>query len=265
MKQMITLLACLALTGATVAQDAALATARKEYKALKAEYDAAMDAYYMASRRVSASPEYKKALAAKDRDAMNELRAQVKRPDKKAWTQKFVDAAARYSPAAGEVPFLGWIALWSGDKKKATGAMNSILERHADSEDLLEVAEFVGVLRRAVGEELYEQTREVLAASKHPLIKANALYSKGYALVSTRGRKPSDDDIAKGQALLAECAKLAKGTELALRAMAPHFEKMRLQIGMEVPDIVGKDLDGVAFKLSDYRGKVVVLDFWGDW
>ena len=23
--------------------------------------------------------------------------------------------------------------------------------------------------------------------------------------------------------------------------------------------------DGVKFKLSDYRGKVVVLDFWGDW
>ena len=25
------------------------------------------------------------------------------------------------------------------------------------------------------------------------------------------------------------------------------------------------DLDGVEFKLSDYRGKVVFLDFWGDW
>ena len=24
-------------------------------------------------------------------------------------------------------------------------------------------------------------------------------------------------------------------------------------------------LDGVAFKLSDYKGKVVFLDFWGDW
>ena len=50
-----------------------------------------------------------------------------------------------------------------------------------------------------------------------------------------------------------------------MRARAPEFQRTRLQIGMEVPDIVGADLDGVPFKLSDYRGKVVVIDFWGDW
>jgi thiol-disulfide isomerase/thioredoxin len=32
-----------------------------------------------------------------------------------------------------------------------------------------------------------------------------------------------------------------------------------------VPDLAGEDLDGVAFKLSDYRGKVVLLDFWAHW
>jgi hypothetical protein len=31
------------------------------------------------------------------------------------------------------------------------------------------------------------------------------------------------------------------------------------------PEISGQDLDGAPFKLSDYRGKVVLLDFWGDW
>ena len=43
------------------------------------------------------------------------------------------------------------------------------------------------------------------------------------------------------------------------------FELENLRIGMVAPDIVAKDLDGVEFKLSDYRGKVVVLDFWGNW
>lgn len=29
--------------------------------------------------------------------------------------------------------------------------------------------------------------------------------------------------------------------------------------------ISGKDIDGAKFELSDYEGKVVMLDFWGDW
>ncbi len=38
-----------------------------------------------------------------------------------------------------------------------------------------------------------------------------------------------------------------------------------LKIGGTAPEIEGPDLDGVSFKLSDYRGKVVLLDFWGYW
>lgn len=38
-----------------------------------------------------------------------------------------------------------------------------------------------------------------------------------------------------------------------------------LSVGKIAPEIVGLDLDDVEFKLSDYRGKVVLIDFWGDW
>jgi peroxiredoxin len=38
-----------------------------------------------------------------------------------------------------------------------------------------------------------------------------------------------------------------------------------LVVGKPAPDIEGEDVDGQRFNLSDYRGKVVVLDFWGDW
>jgi peroxiredoxin len=38
-----------------------------------------------------------------------------------------------------------------------------------------------------------------------------------------------------------------------------------LTIGKTAPEIVGHDLDGQEFRLSDYRGKVVVLTFSGDW
>ena len=45
----------------------------------------------------------------------------------------------------------------------------------------------------------------------------------------------------------------------------PIFELEHLQVGSIAPDIVGKDFDGIEFRLSDYRGKVVMLDFWGQW
>jgi hypothetical protein len=38
-----------------------------------------------------------------------------------------------------------------------------------------------------------------------------------------------------------------------------------LRVGKEALDIAGADLDDKQFKLSDYRGKVVLLDFWGNW
>jgi peroxiredoxin len=38
-----------------------------------------------------------------------------------------------------------------------------------------------------------------------------------------------------------------------------------LKVGDPAPEIDGEDLDGKPMKLSEFRGKVVVLDFWGDW
>jgi cytochrome oxidase Cu insertion factor (SCO1/SenC/PrrC family) len=35
--------------------------------------------------------------------------------------------------------------------------------------------------------------------------------------------------------------------------------------GQPAPEITGVDQDSKQFKLSDYRGKVVMLDFWASW
>jgi hypothetical protein len=48
-------------------------------------------------------------------------------------------------------------------------------------------------------------------------------------------------------------------------AAAELNEIRNLGIGKPCPDITGDDIDGKSFKLSDYKGKVVVVDFWGDW
>lgn len=46
------------------------------------------------------------------------------------------------------------------------------------------------------------------------------------------------------------------------KAKAELFQIRHLAVGKEAPEIEGEDQDGQGFKLSDYRGKVVLLDFW---
>jgi hypothetical protein len=45
----------------------------------------------------------------------------------------------------------------------------------------------------------------------------------------------------------------------------PQAPKGAIVVGQPAPEIEAEDLDGKRFKLSDYRGKVVLLDFWGNW
>jgi hypothetical protein len=56
-----------------------------------------------------------------------------------------------------------------------------------------------------------------------------------------------------------------RGKTLGEYARAAIFEIQGLGVGKPAPDIEGEDIEGRRLKLSDYRGKVVVLDFWGHW
>lgn len=52
------------------------------------------------------------------------------------------------------------------------------------------------------------------------------------------------------------------------KAVREHFEKrVKLfdMIGKPAPDIDAKDVDGETIRLADFKGKVVVVDFWATW
>jgi len=138
--------------------------------------------------------------------------------------------------------------------------------------------------------------REVLAASPHRAVQAQACLGLAGFLANRRRRVEltsgskqlaaefaglfGDDYLAelRGQdraaveaeveALFERAARqygdvtLADGSTAGERAKTSLFELRDLAIGKPAPDIAGPDQDGVRFALSDYRGKVVLLDFW---
>lgn len=83
------------------------------------------------------------------------------------------------------------------------------------------------------------------------------------ALVPVACKNEPDTPVAPG-------SPAASGTETASKPApkpAPPQESAPAvpTIGRLAPEIVGQDVDGQPMKLSDYRGKVVMLDFWGHW
>ncbi len=56
-----------------------------------------------------------------------------------------------------------------------------------------------------------------------------------------------------------------KSGKLGEAAEKELFRLRQLAVGRPAPDVEGEDVDGKHFRLSDYRGKVVVLTFSGNW
>jgi hypothetical protein len=93
-------------------------------------------------------------------------------------------------------------------------------------------------------------------------------YGKAY-LAEMRAADPAKLE-AEAIRLFEEAAQKYGSEKYGSRTIADHvkgviFEMRNLVVGKQAPDIAGEDIDGKKFKLSDYRGKVVVLDFWGNW
>jgi thiol-disulfide isomerase/thioredoxin len=55
------------------------------------------------------------------------------------------------------------------------------------------------------------------------------------------------------------------GSALGDQAKGALFRMQNLDIGCTIPEIAGQDIDGRPMKLSDFRGKVVLVSFWATW
>jgi len=105
--------------------------------------------------------------------------------------------------------------------------------------------------------------------SPHKSAQAAATFSLALQYMSSEA---SAQEQAQVRALLGEFSsrfsseRPARGRKSYAELAVGHlFEFEHLQVGMLAPDEEALDVDGVKFKLSDFRGKVTVVDFWGYW
>ncbi|MBL8755745.1 MAG: hypothetical protein JNK15_20785 [Planctomycetes bacterium] len=233
--------------------------AAAEHEALAAAWKAETQASRDAQAKVRATDEFKAAQQAKDSEKMRELLGAVPRPDAKKMGEKALALADQFGDDG--VRFLAF-AMQANDKEVAAGIVERVTKNHIKNPNLGELLERPSGLLLAVSQaDMEALLGKIAAENPSDQVKALAMYTQSTLL--TRG-KPTEEQKQQAEALLAAAEKIATG-DLADRIAAPRFQKERLQIGKECPDIVGEDVDGVAFKLGDYRGKVVVLDFWGFW
>ena len=93
-----------------------------------------------------------------------------------------------------------------------------------------------------------------------------ALYGQDY--LDTLRRQDRAKAVAEVEAVFEQAAenygdvKLPFGGTVGDNAKMELFAIRHLAVGKEAPAIEGPDQNGVRFKLSDYRGKVVLLYFW---
>jgi thiol-disulfide isomerase/thioredoxin len=70
---------------------------------------------------------------------------------------------------------------------------------------------------------------------------------------------------ALAEAKAEEQDKLKKEMAELRKIGVEKFKMKDLFVGATLPDLKSEDLDGKAVKLSDHKGKVVVLDIWATW
>jgi hypothetical protein len=125
---------------------------------------------------------------------------------------------------------------------------------YAQADQKKNLARTVDYVRTAAGEELEHVTKEYDAAE---LARLRAIDTAGID-------KEVEALLERVQAEFKDVEASYGGT-LGERAAGDLFEIRHLAVGKVAPEIEGEDVFGKALKLSDHRGKVVVIDFWGHW
>jgi peroxiredoxin len=217
----------------------------KTYNELAQEYAAAQ-------RRFSQA--YAEARSEQERD---NLRATS--PDPKKYAARFLELARQNPQDPSALDALIWVAKNATTYSEGELALTLLARDYIQSDQLGRVCRYAAHAPSAATERFLGK---VLTNSPHHTVQGLACLNLGRVLKESA---PAEAEQYFNQVITQFTDVKQDDTLAADRARGELFEMKFLAIGQVAPDIEGEDVDGNKFKLSEYRGKVVVLDFWGDW
>jgi hypothetical protein len=164
---------------------------------------------------------------------------------------------------------LVWVGTNGGRSSVGQKATDRLVEKYSDHAAIEQVCEKLSSGRSPNDA---DTLKLILEKSANPRGKAAALLAMSQNLSARIDAL--DDKVEQTDKLADEAEKLLtravalSGTDFPkLKSSAERQLRVlrTMRVGKVAAEIRGTDLDEKEFKLSDYRGKVVLLDFWGNW
>ncbi len=196
------------------------------------------------------------------------IRSRAPRPEQ--FAARIMRLAEEKPEDPGAVKALCWLATQAGSTPEAVKALELISSKYAARAGVREAAQQMYRMPRAQAEPIL---RAIIKSNPNAEDKCAALHALGTLLFNDSNNVPTPEakaalDEAKQlfQEVIASFSNVTiQGFKPADQCAATLFELENLAIGCSAPEIEGKDASGQPMKLSESRGRQVLLIFWGAW
>jgi tetratricopeptide (TPR) repeat protein/peroxiredoxin len=208
-------------------------------------------------------------------------RAAVRAPHMELYVERLLALAEKHKEAPAALDALTWVLGQTAQRRDARSALGKFRARalealqrdHLGRSDLANVCQQLALAADPDCDRVLSVIYEKHALESMRGTAALALaMSRNRQAERCRRTDPALAHVLNRQAVekYQQVIDHFGGVRLGSSTMGAIAEKglrdlLHLNVGSPAQEIDGEDLTGKRFKLSDYRGKVVVLDFWANW
>jgi peroxiredoxin/tetratricopeptide (TPR) repeat protein len=264
---------------------------RADYKALLAKLDerlgyksksASQEVQSLTQEYRMAEGSYRRAVAVAETVAQRK-RARAQAPQLSMFTERALRLAEKHRDQPAALEALTWVLqqtdpeeqprLSAALKKHRARALAVLEKDHLSRPDLTDVCLLLGKAADPAADRLLAavEAKHQEGDTRGVALYAQALsYSQQAERLLTRDPKGAAALMRQAQeklqAVLERHAAVSlNGNPLGDTCRKKLREVKHLNVGGTAQEIEGEDLEGKRFRLSDYKGKVVVIDFWANW